>query len=68
MHTFKISDHVKWNSEVGYVTGKVTRVHHQDFEFMGRTRRASKETPQYEVKSDKTGQAAAHKGEALTKL
>jgi len=35
---------------------------------MGRTRRASPEAPQYEIKSDKTDHVAMHKESALTKL
>ncbi|MDQ2185641.1 DUF2945 domain-containing protein [Alcaligenaceae bacterium A4P071] len=65
--SFKVGDHVTWNSEVGHITGKVKKVHHSDFEFMGKTRRASKNAPQYEVESDKTGHMAAHKGDALSK-
>lgn len=64
--TFKQGDHVRWNSEDGHVVGTVTKVHKKDFEFMGRTRRASDDEPQYEVRSDKTGHHAAHKGSALS--
>lgn len=64
---FKVGDSVRWNSEVGHVLGKVTQVHVKDCEFMGRTRRASSEAPQYEVKSDKTGHLALHKEGALEK-
>lgn len=63
----KVGDHVHWNSDAGRISGKITKVHKKDFEFMGRTRRASAEEPQYEVESDKTGRKAAHKGEALSK-
>jgi len=64
-HAFKKGDHVRWNSDVGHVEGVVTRVITHDVEFMGKQRRASKEEPQYEVKSDKTGHLAMHKDEAL---
>lgn len=30
---FKIIDHVKWNSEAGTVSGKIIKVHDQDFEY-----------------------------------
>ena len=66
--SFKVGDHVRWNSDVGHVTGKVTKIHHRDFEFMGRTRRASTDAPQYEVESEKTGHKAAHKGDALSRV
>ncbi len=67
-HKFKVGDHVSWNSEAGRVRGRITRVHTADTEFMGRTRRASPEAPQYEIKSDKTDHVTMHKESALTKL
>jgi hypothetical protein len=63
--TFKIGDHVRWNSEAGYVTGTITKIHTRDFEYKGHPRRATPEEPQYEIKSDKTDHIAAHKGTAL---
>ena len=63
--TFNVGDHVMWNSEAGHVSGTVTKVHTQDFEYKGHTHRASPEDPQYEIKSDKTDHIAAHKGSAL---
>lgn len=63
--TFKIGDHVTWNSEAGWVTGKITAVHTRDFDYKGHTRRASKDHPQYEIKSDKTDHVAAHKPDVL---
>lgn len=65
-HQFKIGDHVKWNSEAGHVSGKITKVHINDFEYKGYTHHASKQDPQYEIKSDKSDHIAAHKGSALT--
>ncbi|MFS2241022.1 DUF2945 domain-containing protein [Microbacterium sp. OR16] len=65
---YKVGEHVSWNSEAGRVRGRITKVHTSDFEFMGRTRRASDDDPQYEIKSDKTDHVAAHKGSALTLL
>lgn len=65
---FSVGDHVKWNSEAGYVTGKITKVHTADFDYKGHQRRASKDDPQYEIKSDKTDHIAAHKGSALQLL
>jgi hypothetical protein len=66
-HPFKIGDALRWNSDAGHVTGKVTKVHVSDCQFMGRTRRCSEDEPQYEVKSDKTGALAMHKADALSK-
>lgn len=65
---FKINDHVSWNSEAGRVTGVISKVHTADTTYKGHPRRASKEHPQYEIKSDKTDHIAMHKEEALTKI
>lgn len=67
MMDFAVGDHVRWNSEAGHVEGVITRKHTHDVEFKGRTRRASPEEPQYEIKSDKTDHIAMHKSSALTK-
>lgn len=68
MAKFSKGDHVSWNSEAGRVSGHITRIHEQDFDYKGHTRRASREEPQYEIESDKTDHIAAHKESALTKL
>lgn len=62
---FSVGDHVTWNSEGGLVSGTVAKVHTKDFDYKGHTHRASKDDPQYEIKSDKTNHVAAHKGSAL---
>ena len=62
---FKIGDHVRWNSEAGLVSGTIIAVHTNDFRYKGHVHRASKDDPQYEIKSDKTDHIAAHKGTAL---
>ncbi len=64
----KIGDHVKWNSEAGHVCGTIIKVHTSDFKYKSYTHHASKEEPQYEIKSDKTDHIAAHKGSALSKV
>ncbi|MBS4086253.1 DUF2945 domain-containing protein [Pseudomonas rustica] len=63
--SFKVGDAVRWNSEAGEIRGTVVKVHTRDVEFMGRHRPASKQEPQYEVKSDKTGHLAMHHAAAL---
>lgn len=68
MARFSVGDHVSWNSEAGRVSGRIIRVHHADFDYKGHRRRASKDDPQYEIKSDKTEHIAAHKASALTKI
>ncbi len=65
---FKVGDHVTWNSEVGKVSGVIIKIHTKDFSYKGYTHRATKEDPQYEIRSDKTDHVAAHKGSALKKL
>ncbi|MEE4921615.1 DUF2945 domain-containing protein [Pseudomonas alliivorans] len=66
--SFKVGDAVRWNSEAGEIRGEVTKVHVKDVEFMGKHRPASKDSPQYEVKSDKTGHLAMHHEDALHKV
>ena len=65
-HRFKVGDHVTWNSEAGHVSGTIIKVHTRDFDYKGHTHHATKDDPQYEIKSDKTDHVAAHKGSALS--
>ena len=65
---FKIGDHVKWNSEAGYVSGKIIKIHTAYFDYKGYTHHADKDDPQYEIKSDKTEHIAVHKTKALIKM
>ncbi|MES2357208.1 MAG: DUF2945 domain-containing protein [Gemmatimonadota bacterium] len=68
-HTqFKRGDHVSWNSEAGRVRGHITRVVTSNIQFKGYTVHATKDEPQYEIKSDTTDHIAMHKGSALRKL
>lgn len=64
----KRGDHVSWNSEAGRVRGTITRVVTLAITFKGYTVHASKDEPQYEIKSDTTDHIAMHKGSALRKL
>ena len=66
--TFRVGDHVSWNSEAGRVRGTILRVHTKDVTYKGYTHHASPEDPQYEIKSDKTDHVALHKGRALRHL
>lgn len=68
MAEFSVGDHVSWNSEAGRVSGRIIKVHERDFDYKGHRRRASRDDPQYEIKSDKTDHIAAHKGGALTRI
>lgn len=65
---FNVGDKVSWNSEAGKVSGTIIKIHTKDFDYKGYTHHATKEEPQYEIKSNKTDHIAAHKGSALTKL
>lgn len=62
----KVGDHVRWNSEAGFVSGVIVKVHTRDFDYKGYTHHAREDDPQYEIKSDKSDHIAAHKGGALT--
>jgi hypothetical protein len=63
--TFKVGDHVSWNSEAGRVSGTIIAIHTEEFLYKGHRRHASEDVPQYEIKSDKTDHIAAHKGTVL---
>ena len=65
---FKVGDHVEWNSEAGRVRGKIKKKITSEITFKGYTVHASKEEPQYLIKSDTTDHLAMHKGSALKKL
>jgi hypothetical protein len=60
-------DKVSWESHGGQATGEVEKKITRDTEAAGRKVRASKDDPQYLVKSDKSGGAAVHKPDALKK-
>ena len=65
---FKVGDHVGWNSEAGRVQGTIKKKITTAIKFKTYTVRASKEEPQYLIKSDKTDHMAMHKRSALKKL
>ena len=67
-HEFAVGDHVEWNSEAGHVRGTIKKKITSAIKFKTYTVRASKEEPQYLIKSDKTDHVAMHKGSALKKL
>lgn len=68
MAKFKVGDHVRWNSEAGWVSGRIARIHTEGFTYKGHARHASKESPQYEIESDNTDHVAAHKESALERI
>lgn len=65
---FEVGDHVRWNSEAGRVSGVIIKRITSDTEFKGYTHHASRQEPQYLIKSDKTDHIAMHKGTALQLL
>lgn len=65
MTDFEKGDRVEWDSHGGTAVGTVERKITSDTEAAGRTVRASREEPQYLVKSEKSGGTAVHKPEAL---
>ena len=65
---FKVGDHVSWNSEAGRIRGTIQKKVTAPTKFKTYMARASKEEPQYVVKSDATVHIAIHKGSAFTKI
>lgn len=66
--TFKHGDHVEWNSEAGRVRGVIMKKVVSDVRFKGYVHHATKDEPQYFIKSDKTDHIAIHKGATLRLL
>jgi len=66
MADVKSGDDVSWNSHGGTAHGKVEKKVTSDTKIKGHQVRASKDDPQFIVKSDKGGEAA-HKPAALHK-
>ncbi|MFL5834422.1 MAG: DUF2945 domain-containing protein [Solirubrobacterales bacterium] len=65
MTEFKQGDKVRWKSHGGEAVGHVERKITRDTEAGGRKVKASKDEPQYLVKSEKPGGEAVHRPEAL---
>ena len=62
---FKKGDKVTWESHGGTAEGEVLRKITSDTEAGGRKVKASKDDPQYLVRSEKSGGEAVHKPSAL---
>ena len=67
MADFKQGDQVKWKSHGGEAVGKIEKKITEETEAGGRKVKASKDEPQFLVKSDKSGGEAVHKPDALKK-
>ncbi|MCC2653757.1 MAG: hypothetical protein K0R61_2606 [Microvirga sp.] len=65
--SLKTGDKVTWDSSGGHSTGKVVKKQTSPTQIKGHKVSASKENPEYIVKSDKSGKLAAHKPDALKK-
>ena len=66
--TFEPGDKVGWNSSGGHSTGEVVRKLTSECHIKGHKVAASEDNPEYLVESDTSGERAAHKPEALTRL
>jgi hypothetical protein len=67
MADFKTGDKVSWASRQGRIEGIVEKKQTAPTKIRSHEVKASKDNPQYIVKSDGTGARAAHKPEALKK-
>ena len=67
MADFKKGDHVKWKNGAHEAVGTVEDVITEETEAAGRKVKASKDEPQYLVRSEKSGRSAVHKAGALRK-
>ncbi len=63
--TFKRGDHVEWNSEADRVRGVIVKKLISAVRFKGYVHHASKDEPQYIIKSEKTDHVAIHEGQTL---
>lgn len=60
-------DKVRWKTSQGETTGEVVRRQTRPMKIKGHAVKASKANPEYVVRSDKSGDLAAHKTAALKK-
>lgn len=66
--TFKHGEHVEWSSEAGRVRGIIMKKVVSEVCFKGYVHHASRDQPQYLIKSEKTDHIAIHKGGALRRI
>jgi hypothetical protein len=64
---FKQGDKVEWNTPQGKTRGTVKKKLTSSTEVGGQKVNASEDDPRYLVESDKSGNEAAHKPDALSK-
>lgn len=65
---FEAGDHVSWRTSQGETTGRVRRKLTAPIAIKGHHVAASEANPEYLVVSDESGEEAAHKPGALTKI
>lgn len=65
---FKKGDKVEWETSRGKTEGTIEEKLTSPTDIKGHHVAASKDNPEYLVKSDKTGKEAAHKPESLKKI
>ena len=65
--TLSKGDEVEWNTSQGKTTGKVVKKQTSPTKIKGHKVAASKDNPEYIVRSDKSGDTAAHKPGSLKK-
>ena len=63
--TFKPGDKVSWGTSRGETQGTVEKKVTEETHIKGHTAKATKEEPQFVVKSDKSGKEAVHKPDDL---
>jgi hypothetical protein len=63
----KKGDHVEWDTSQGKTSGEVEKKLTSPTEIKSHHVAASKDNPEYLVKSDKSGKEAAHKPDELKK-
>jgi hypothetical protein len=63
----RVGDRVEWESHGSTAVGTVERKITSDTEAAGRTVRASKDDPEYLVRSEASGGEAVHRPDALRK-
>ena len=65
--TFAKGDHVAWDTSQGETTGRVVERVTGTAHVKGHTAKATKDDPEYRVRSDKSGAEAIHRPEELRK-
>jgi hypothetical protein len=64
----QIGDRVSWHSSGGSTEGTIKEIITESTNFKDHHFKASKDSPQYLVESEKSGKTAIHKDDALEKI